>query len=411
MVHDNPIPLCNFLIAKKRTMKLYANTNVMQNFNFIQGVDSVDKKFCLKCGSLIIRAMVDVALISCIHTRHVYSTSSTSILPENRNKFAIYNSIFLGDAISNYSRLRNYFKPDPSGHRTWHLEYYPSIIVAHTIAQSVNATLVSKDKLGLNESSLHPEFQYYYPAFWDSPEQFRKETYKLTGKNVTGFQLSEVLSLNCAFVYSDVPHNEKITAWEFSLFTDPLDWWTWLLLVIAFLFVAPLSGKFTKIIMPITSATLSLGTMGPPTKSKIFLAWMGLCMLVGNLYSGEITSKIMVPPKEEVMTHFRQLEQQNFTMILPGNLSWWIPGFQVKHLAKLRSEAGKVIQRLLTGPRVRILQIQKIPRALGFDDNRLGILLPRPEAQVLVWIYNHNREQYARGMEKKVERKCFVAGS
>lgn len=77
--------------------------------------------------------------------------------------------------------------------------------------------------------------------------------------------------LRWIFTYCRAPLKETISIWKFCLFTDPFDRWTWAILMTTFFCVLPLSGKFMKVVMPLVSATLSMGITGPPTRSIVLI--------------------------------------------------------------------------------------------------------------------------------------------
>lgn len=310
------------------------------------------------------------------------------------------------EVITSYSRIRDYYRNGNDSKRIWAIGNYPMIVVANIIAESVNATLVStREATEERGFDRYPEIQITFAAIWARTHDHRNKSLHLIDKVPAGIHLIPIPASNWIFLYADLPRLERISVWDFSLFTDPLDLWTWLLLQTAYLFVVPLSGHFTRVIMPILAATLSFGTTGPPTKSKIFLLWMVTCMIVGNLYSGEVTSQIMIPPKDEVMTEFRQLVERNYTMVFPGASS--ASGLHIKiaqeFLAKRRSRAGQILAVLLNN--AIVLDIRDIAETLAFRQGNFAVIGPWPNMYTILWAY-----YLAWNHEKKVKRKCHIGG-
>lgn len=311
------------------------------------------------------------------------------------------------EIIANYSRIREYYRAGKNSEKMWDIGNYPGIVVANIIAESANATLITKleakEKWGFES---YPEIRVTYTAIWARIQDHKNDSHHFIDKVPQGVRIAQILASGWNFLYADLTKQEKISVWDFRLFTDPLDVWTWLLLQTAYLFVVPLSGHFSGVIMPALAATLSFGTTGPPTKSKIFLLWMLTCMLFGNLYSGELTSKIMIPPKDEVMTEFRQLVERNYTMamLFSGAINS-SDALNVKiaqeFLAKRRSRTGKILKRLFD--KAIYLDIRDIPKTLAFREGNFAVMGSWPSVHMILWRYNYLIQSHG-----KVKRKCHI---
>lgn len=300
------------------------------------------------------------------------------------HKSVICDSPFLREVIPAYLRLRDYYRLPGSDLNnegfSWRILYFPKIVVIHTIALGVNATLISEESKW--DSGRYPEIQLYYPSFKDFDEQDDNVSWSAP----LGI-LVPVSSMTLAFTYCRTPMKERISVWKFSLFTAPFDCWTWLLLITTFLCVLPLSGKFMKVVMPLISATLSLGTQGPPKRS-IFLLWLLSSIILGNFYCGELTGRIMVPPKDILLTEFHQLEQHKYVGILPNNSTLWIQGLEAENpTIKTKSRTGKIIQKILE--RAVLMEGERIPAALAFDKRRFVVIGPWPVVHLLIWTYQY----------------------
>lgn len=70
-------------------------------------------------------------------------------------------------------------------------------------------------------------------------------------------------------------------------------------------------------ILPTISALLSPGVSGLQRrwrKSKLFIAWMLACLVVSNLYSGEMTSQIISPVPDQAFESISDIERHNYTL-------------------------------------------------------------------------------------------------
>lgn len=308
-----------------------------------------------------------------------------SIQQKNDLQFVIYNTPYLPAIRKKYTKFRDFYRVGENWTRdNWNLLQFPEIIFLSTVASFANATLVSPAELpSSGNHQVYPEIQMQSSAeFWGEMKIYKNDSYNLTQKIPPGVYLILIDIEDINFVYCDVSKKEKNSAWEFRILLDPFDTPTWGLLTTSFLFVIPLSGKVTKIIMPMIAATLSVGIKAPIWKPKIFLVWVAASMFLSNFYSGEITSKVMVPPKDEVMTHFRHLEEHNYTLIFPDYLRDSMPSFK-SHYARSVSANAKILIRLVQ--KAIIVSENNIYFSLACDKRKLVIVALWPAAQSIRW--------------------------
>lgn len=126
-----------------------------------------------------------------------------------------------------------------------------------------------------------------------------------------------------SFFYCALPKFVAVRPWKFTLFTEPFDLWTWILLSISFAIVFSLlstkwftNKEFSRrsMFMLLFSGTLQLGTQSLPTHSHIFMLWLATSMVCVCYYTGEITSEVISPPRDDVITTFTELEKNNLTL-------------------------------------------------------------------------------------------------
>lgn len=325
-------------------------------------------------------------------------------------KLVIYDSPYFHDAIPKYCRLQDYFRIidlNNDNDILWWMYQFPKIALISSLAESTNATLVSGEEVKPEEYGQYPQIKIHHTAHWSSVRDYRNRSYQITDKLPPGVHLVKVREIEWNFVYCSIDRQEKISVWDFTIFADPLDSWTWLWLITAFIIIVPLSGKkLSRTIMPAISATLSLGTTAPSRKSQLFLLWMVACMLIGNLYSGEITSKVMVPPKDVLITHFDQLEEMNFAALHRDRDRHMLPS-----LMEFLGKGGSPIKRIIRGllEKVEFLSALEIYGALAHDKRRLAYVSQWPSVHSLIWTHNVINDWYSSGHRmKKSTRKCHV---
>lgn len=338
-------------------------------------------------------------VISCLAFLTGSSPENNSAIEIPDQKFVVYNGVFSSEfdiqkAISSYSRLADYHSAASLDH-AWNFRFYPRITVLNILAKAANATMTYGDKL----VDKHPQIKLLPSSIWSPLVDYQNKSYNMSGdKFPQNVLIIKVEPNNCAFIYCDFIRQEDISEWDFTLLLIPFDKRTWLLLIIVFLVVVPLSGKFSSVIMPILSATFSIGTTGLAEKSKIFILWMAMCMILGNMYSGEVTSKIMVPPKDAVLTEFWQLEDRNYTAIAPQSTNQML-GNVINYLENIRSTSGQIAKRLLET--VKIVDAQIINEILLFNTSRFVVIGP--------WTYIHLVDWSCRSLARnQEERKCHL---
>lgn len=308
----------------------------------------------------------------------------------------------LQKVIQNYSRLRDMYRREGNDLvENWRMVYYPNNAVETVLAKFINATPISIDQArNLTTAVPFPEVVTLPSSYWQKVGNYRNETYPITDKIPEGVQLVLMYDIKYNFVYCDVSSKEKISIWEFSIFLNPFDKMTWGLLVTSFVLVAPISGKFSKVIMPMISATLSVGTIAPSRGSRMFIIWMCVCMLLANFYSGELTSSITVPPKDDVMTHFRHLQERHYTYALQKSHENSLKNLR-SYWAKSPTEPGKVIAALLE-------KVALAEELYGFMiGGRYATIAPWPAALVFPWVHKFMIKTY-RPYYTWSNKKCHV---
>lgn len=114
----------------------------------------------------------------------------------------------------------------------------------------------------------------------------------------------------------------QISAWKFTLCTDPFQVRIWFNISIVFtlvtvtLLLQASDGERGSIIMSMVSSTLVMGPLGVPRRSKLFILWLGISTVIAQFYSGSISSALTKPPEEDVIKTWSELHNQNYTLHL-----------------------------------------------------------------------------------------------
>lgn len=169
--------------------------------------------------------------------------------------------------------------------------------------------------------------------------------------------ISLVKSESFNFYYSDIPKHLKMSLWKFSLFTDPFENTTWILLSTCFTIIAAIlimcnckSERADLILLLLFSATLQLGTNALPKKSGLFLMWLGTSMLFVFIYSGEVTSTLIRPPQDAIMTEITEVFERKYKLYVtrPAALQVWkVTSEFMKPNSKIRNMMDYFVQNAI----------------------------------------------------------------
>lgn len=304
-------------------------------------------------------------------------------------KYIIYHSSSPLDhniQRDHFTELRDFYRTSEKWSvQDWELSRYPQVITLSLLSTYFNISLLlAPEAMQLNLQN-QPEIQRVSSSeFWGPIRTIDNRTFNLSESIPAGVGLIEVITTESLFVYCDISKSDKMSIWNFWIFLDPSDKKSWCLFFASFLMVIPLSGKISRVIMPILSATLSIGTQAPVPKSKIFLIWMGSCMLLTSFYSAEITGDLTVPPEDDLMTHFHHLKERDYTMVFPKPLEGILTSINL-YLNRSPSPIGKVVKWLLAKGVVNV-EHGKVFNFLVCDPRKLVAIGPWPLMLSIGWL-------------------------
>lgn len=251
----------------------------------------------------------------------------------------------LENAIKQFSRIRDYHFHNSEGRVT----SYPRLIILNSVAAAINATLIAEEdicnltnfcgdknknafyfpRIALSYSIAHISHEPAY-FLWRKFYSFDRQNTSL--EKYSKLKLQEIRKIEYPeyifmtdfwlnYLYCAVPKKLKTSLWTFTLFTDPFDRSTWIALTVSFVIVAVIlitassqNRDVLRTILILFCATLQLGAEPSPRFSGLLLLWMAISMILVCFYSGEITSEVISPPPDDVMTKIQELYDNNFTL-------------------------------------------------------------------------------------------------
>lgn len=220
-------------------------------------------------------------------------------------------------------------------------------VLANILAEAINFTLIAPGHPSYEDNGLHPKI---YPALQELDNENRTVTKvwsnyfscvppgKWRRKEAPELIKTQFLDLN--FVYCAAVQKQHDSIWEFSLFTDPFDFWIWMGLLVALVLVSWLAfssfkgnGALSFQVVSSLEPLLSPGIGGFDKKSLLFVLWMLTTMVLVIFYSGVLTSVVISPSPEVSLETVSDLEKNNYSFILPNSV--WIRLIQAISMASL----------------------------------------------------------------------------
>lgn len=311
--------------------------------------------------------------------------------------------------IHDFSKFRNYHSSTQLGNNV-------PLILAYIIGVKVNATLISRKLLKSKKLKVesYPEILFAVESVqwfetWGAPLKYWRQHYiKTTFKSSSAERPNfvQVESHQNSFVYCAFLRRETISLWEFSLFTEPFDYWIWLLFLASFVFIFPLSSvtfsgtSVSQVVISIFSGMFSLGTCRLSRRSKLCTVWLLMCLILGHLYSGEMSSELISPRKKYVMRWIDELDRKRYKMTMTEK-----EDSSQKTFIGNGTRKGSILSRLYR--KVRIVNKSDLNNQLLFE-KRSFTMREWAEAHALSrTLRKMSRRQKKRGNRKR-RRFCHV---
>lgn len=122
----------------------------------------------------------------------------------------------------------------------WNMVLYPRLVVLDMLAYYINASLITPQELPYPETKTVSHVMQSIPVFWATLRNYQSETFNFTEKIPVGVQMFLIDSESWNFVYCSAPIEERYSNFDFLIFLDPFDKWSWILLLTSTIFVIPL---------------------------------------------------------------------------------------------------------------------------------------------------------------------------
>lgn len=233
------------------------------------------------------------------------------------------NQTDLDDTLKYHGRLRDQYCCYQSKIPDNPIDY----IIGNIIATYFNATLITFEHAEVKNSSKF-SFPSMYPTIYPFQVTFKAERiWKRYSSLNNSPELPAIFKRHQDdnnFAYCSIQRSKFGSTWDFTIFTDPFDIWTWLILLFLLVVVSKLVSisshyDFFTTFMSALAALLD-NEMTRVVNSKLYVLWLFTTFLIFDFYSGAITSQVIAPPENVWMTKISQLEQHNYTIIFPNQL-------------------------------------------------------------------------------------------
>lgn len=367
--------------------------------------------------------------------------------PDSRGKLAILELPFFGIrgafsyVIENYSRLRDYYaRPNQLNIHLTHSYFYPWLVVSNIVTSAANRTLIEPEDLcdyvdncdDDAETSNIPKilprlpvvvvfegYDYSALSIWDNHCSLSKRCgSKFSGFSRFGEQrevespsMSLVKSELINFAYCAVPQKVRVSSWAFGIFTDPFGNIVWIVLSISFtilslvMYISKQSQTLTML-LSMFSAMILNSTHVSLRNSRLFMLWTFASIILINFYTADITSTVISPPPDDVITSFRELDQRNFT------LHEWKEESYIKFLnnsvsaMKPNSPTRRVLESIFTKA-ILDITLENFVGSIIFGENKF-IIHTWEIVMYLASLGHREIKKKEHIQQEKIERKCYV---
>lgn len=235
---------------------------------------------------------------------------------------------YLQTALTNFSQIRDYHgQSSPEFDFQWSIMY----VLSNCVAEAVNATLIATH---------HPNYDpEVYPTILPGVQPFGRKDRTVDGlwrrfypsrndptSKVETTQFARIDGVPLNFMYCAIPRARVVPVWSFSFLAQPFDRWTWLVLAVLFISVSLVIGaatrKLTRAVFTTLSVLVSPGLSGlPPPRSLMFVLWMLACTVLAFFYSAVMTSQVISPPSEVLLSTLRDVEQNGYQLIFADSIT------------------------------------------------------------------------------------------
>lgn len=333
-------------------------------------------------------------------------------------------------AIANYSRLRDYYKrPQASNNFRW---YYTALLLVSGVAEYANATVLEEHEIchitGHCDTSDKFNFPWIWPTMRTLDNSMVKKTILTTWKDYHGSEINFVKKswkwekvkresptfslvkgelLN--FYYCNIPSRLEVSPWAFTMFTDPFENTTWILLSVCFIIMTVLLIQTAKeggglVVLLLFSASLQLATEALSRKSGLFIMWLATSMIFVFIYSGEVTGKLISPPQDDIITKISELYERNYRLYVHYKTSkklWYTTAQFLKPDSQIRNNFEHFLKTIVVDNTSKNYHDE-----LYFRDNTFTL---RSWVYVLNFVWKGNRAIQNRGRKDRQQaRRCHV---
>lgn len=299
----------------------------------------------------------------------------------------VSNQTMLEDIQKYQSRLRDFSSVNLKHIvGAWPIEH----VIADLVAQGANATLIALGhpcfqnggKEGINwlnttiprifpHVRTHEKMEntpvYIWNTYFNSKQTYHNSI-QWSAPKLPGFAVRDKMPYS--YFYCTVPKINYDSSWNFSIFSVPFDYLTWLGVLISLVSISLLahsSFRCERFSFPFLSSFGVLSTGGVSTnvvkyRSKLFVMWMLAALVLVNHYTGKMTSSVIKPPEEEILKTFQDLKNNNFSIIThkPNNFNTF-PNI-VRILSKM--VRGNIAVRTLLASAVLVPDRQRFIQAM-----------------------------------------------
>lgn len=120
------------------------------------------------------------------------------------------------------------------------------------------------------------------------------------------------------FAYCSVPERIWDSSWDFSIFLAPFDSLAWIFLFISLTLVSAILALLVRrniVVTLLSSLAVLLEDEMNHFKSKLYVLWLLISVLLVEIYLGKITGDVTAPSRAKAFGQLSELYQANYSLI------------------------------------------------------------------------------------------------
>ncbi|CAL8089546.1 unnamed protein product [Orchesella dallaii] len=210
------------------------------------------------------------------------------------------------------------------------------------------------------------------------------------------------------FVYCS--QSKDVVGIDLTVIIKPFDINLWLALIVCSVLITAagsltITKNVTRMALISFAALFSQNAVRKGNRHLLIPLWLAGCLVINNMYSGEVSSELVAPVEQDIMKTVNDLVIRKYRLVYSNSQSHYMIKM-IKKMAgshKTTSSLDIFLQSVLVLPN-RSSQIEK----LAFDSH-VAFFAPYTSTMTYWWTLTQQIKQaYERKKEVKFKRRCYL---